>query len=222
MDLCRKFKPDNYEDFFKKYVDYANKHMDEPIIRRGLNIDGLFNMANQWRDESVKNGCDSNIDVGTFLYAGICHIIVETYDGWLRETALKTYLEGLGFKCFYPENRLDRIYGVDMLISVENEDKWFALQVKPISFVATTREDTIKDEVGLCMKHDKLKRDRSIDTYYVIYDNQKWLRRKDNGKYLFKVGELFDYSSDNIEATFRQKFTRDDLEKSTELTMFNT
>lgn len=222
MDLCRRLKPENYEDFFKKYTAYAEEHKNEHVSKRGLTIDEIYELADAWRNDSIEMGLDKDFDIAMFIYAALCHIIVETYDGWVREKAFRKYIEDAGFKCHYVENKLDRKYGVDMLISDTDAEKWFALQVKPISFVTSEREDTVKDKMALCKKHDKLKLDKSLDTYYVIYDGGKWLKRKDNGKFLFRVDELFGYDSNDVASSFRLRMTKDELKKRTELTTFNT
>lgn len=212
-NLYRKLNPENCEDFFKKYLEYAKTHKDLPINERGLTEEELVETAKSYYEKCNPYGFN------TFLYDMICHIIVETYNGQQMESQFIKYLERLGYSCTKFDGAVDAKYGLDIKVSNEknNNQKPFAVQIKPISFFISNRMDVERDRIRACYKYEDAKNELDIITYYAIYNRNKtngeitWL--KNNAGFSFKINELFQYDKNNIEGTFKRYTLTSNFEK---------
>ncbi len=203
-NLYRKLQPKDAEDFCGKYVKYAEQNKNLPISQRGLTIDELIDLSEKYKELSeskTKLSYDSSI----YLNDALCHIIIETWDGQQNERDFISYLEKLGYKCSKFDGSVDAKYGVD--IKVERGDgRISAIQIKPISFFKSNRNDVQNDRINLCLKYETALRDIGIKTYYAIYYKDKitgditWV--KNNGMYRFRINELFNYDPVDIRGTF--------------------
>ena len=202
--LFKILNPSSYDDFYNKYIQYASAHKDEKIMYRGLTYDELYATAQSYKKYCEDNGC-SAYDLELYFYKLVCHIIYETYQGQNKERQFIKYINSLGYKCGKFDDYLDTKYGMDL--KVENDNKAFAIQIKPISFFLGNALDLKRDQIDLCHKYEQALYDRGIKTFYAIYKiNNKgeiyWLRNKNGFK--FKIKELFDYDKNDIENTFKK------------------
>lgn len=211
--LRRKLLPSSYEDFFKKQIAYAENNKELPIAKRGLTRDELIENAKRYKNliESADHYINNDLDV--YLNDLLCHIIVETYDGGLRENEFINYLtKYLGVTCDNFEWDIDTKYGVDIKVEADNGTN-YAIQVKPISFFCPYRhrpknESLLTDWVGMVNKRDMMMENFGIDTVYAIYvlddktGDVTWIQKR-NGKLTFSLEELFNYDKNNIRRTIK-------------------
>lgn len=203
-NLYRKLKPESCEDFYKKYLEYAENNQTLPISQRGLTYDELSSLAERYK-KTVEDKTNLSYEISTYFYDALCHIIVETWDGQANERDFISYLKGLGYNCSKFDGAVDAKYGVD--IKVERGDgRVSAIQIKPISFFKSNRSDVQSDRINLCQKYEEALNDMGIKTYYAIYVKDRetgditWV--KNNGMYRFRIGELFNYDPSDIRGTF--------------------
>ena len=194
--LYRLLNPENYIDFYKKYIEYADKNSLLNIWKRGLTEEEIIKLAINYK-ELVEKNSNINKPFETYLYDAICHIIVETYDGQFQEKEFIEYLKEKGFNCTKFDSNIDTKYGVDIKVTTD-VNKVFAIQIKPISFFLSNRQDVINDRINLCIKYEKALKELNIKTYYAIYDKNKktneikWFKNKDNG-FKFRITDLLTY-----------------------------
>lgn len=205
-DLFRLHKPQSEEDFFKKYIAYAEEHKEElPIIKRGLTNDELLERATTYMTLANKSA-NTTFELDLYIKDMLCHLITETYDGKKCEMQFFNYLISCGYEPEFVCGELDSEYGVDILIG--KEDKSLAIQVKPISFFKSTRSDVCQDKAKLIRNNYKLLQKRGIKTVYAIYHKDKktneikWALNK-KGKFKFCLDELFTYNLSDIEGTLK-------------------
>jgi hypothetical protein len=205
--LYRKLKPSDPTDFYNKYIDYAQKNRSSSIKNRGLTYNELVKLAEKYR-EFVEEKMGITYDFETFFYDALCHIILETWDGQQNERDFKAYLKALGYECSEFKGSIDGEYGLDIKVT-RNDGKISAIQIKPISFFVSWRDDVQLDRINFCRKYEKALNDLGIKTYYAIYvkdkktDNVLWV--KNGNMFRFRINELFDYDPEDIEGTFTRK-----------------
>ena len=211
-NLYRKLKPNSCEDFFRKYVEYAKENVGMPISQRGLSEEELFDLARHYKETCEGRGTSVDASVDDYLNDALCHIIVETWDGQHTEQEFVDFLENTlpqGYKCSKFEGSMDAKYGVDIKVT-RSDGKVSAIQIKPVSFFMSNRPDVQKDRMKLCEKYVSTISDHSIKTYYAIYNQDKetgdvqWMVNTD-GRFRFKVDDLFGFDPSNIQGTFVRK-----------------
>lgn len=207
-ELYNKLSPTGYDDFYVKYLKYAKDNHHLSIKKRGIDYDKIVKESVRYKNMVFeKTGVDE--DVSTFFYDMVCHIIVETFDGKKKEEKFRSYLERLGYSTSIFEGEVDMFYGTDIKV-ICNDGTVFAVQIKPLSFFTSKRSDTMKDNAGLCRKYKKTLSEFGIETYYAIYDKNKWDNKtwwlhKSNGKLCFKINDLFEYDPNNIDGAYKRK-----------------
>lgn len=214
-NLYRKLNPKDCNDFYKKYVKYAECNRTLPISQRGLTYGELGLLAERYKMLSEEK-TNLSYDLSVYLNDALCHIIVETWDGQKNEREFTQYLEKLGYKCSKFEGSIDAKYGVD--IKVERGDGVVsAIQIKPISFFKSNRNDVQCDRIKLCLKYEDALKNLGIKTYYAIYIRDKetgdvmWV--KNNGMYRFRINELFNYEPSDVRGTFTRLTLSDEYDK---------
>lgn len=207
-DLFRLHKPKSEEDFFNKYITYAEAHKNTlPVIKRGLTNDELLERATTYMS-LANNSANTRFELDLYIKDMLCHLITETYDGKKYEMQFFNYLTSCGYEPEFVCGELDSEYGVDILI--DKNEKSLAIQVKPISFFKSTRSDVCQDKAKLIRNNYKLLQKRGIKTVYAIYHKDKktnevkWVVNK-KGKFKFCLDELFSYDIKNIEGTLKVK-----------------
>lgn len=211
-NLYRKLLPTSCEDFYEKYVRYAEENQQMPIRDRGLGETELRILAENYKAKSEQNGTPPIYDVETYLNDALCHIITETWDGQSNEREFMDFLENslpVEYKCSKFPGALDTKYGLDIKV-VRDDGKVSAIQIKPISFFKSNRPDVQADRISLCEKYIAAISDLSVKTYYAIYEKDKktgetrWLRNTD-GRFRFKIDHLFGFEPRDISGTFVRK-----------------
>ena len=131
------------------------------------------------------------------------------------ELSFMRFLESLGYECDFFEGNIDAKYGVDIKVTRKSDGKTSAIQIKPITFFKSKRNDVHKDRVNLIHMYYNFLKDYNLKTYYAIYLKDKdngnifWLKNGDG--FRFRLNEVFDYDVNNIDNTLRTKYLKDDF-----------
>lgn len=197
--LCRQLKPTSDEDFLKKYLDYAEEHKDLGIRYRGITKSELYNTAlNFFNDITNELGNKFETTFDECLDCLVCHIITETYTGYLAEEKIFNELINNGFTCENTtEYRQDSYYGIDFFTYVKGEK--FAVQVKPATFFYAKKGHVKKDRLSMIFKYERALEKYKVKTLYAIYDSTNTkcermirflIKDKNPKKMLFELEEL--------------------------------
>lgn len=213
-NLFQQIRPKNEEDFCTKYFQYAEEHKNLPISKRGLTYKEFVEMVNKYKSMAdAASGMEIPYD--TYFNDALCHVITETYDGKIAELDFIKILEKLGYKCDWFEGSIDAKYGVDIKITRESDNKVSAIQIKPIKFFRSRRNDVCEDRVKLVQKYYNFLKDYNCKTYYAIYRKDpkngclSWQKNGDG--FRFKLNELFEYDENNIANTLKTKHIYDNF-----------
>lgn len=189
--LFKTLSPDSYDDFFAKYVKYAEEHSDYPIQNRGLTEDELIKCSEKYK-ALAEEYCGDKFPVEDYLYDALCHIIVETFDGMGNERVALEYMKDLGINAEHASYLYDSEYGIDIVVK-DGDAILYGVQVKPETFLTSNRADVKRDRQLLVRKKDKALSD-GIKTYYMVYKKDSdgkllWLEQK-NGKFAWTFDAL--------------------------------
>lgn len=202
INLCEKLKPISHEDFERKYHEYAENNKILSVKERGLTKNELYELVKKYKEKSEKIDNTLSFIEKDYYDALICHIITETYDGYIRENNIYTYFNNVKhFNIVKSNYKDDSKKSIDFIIE-DKENKKFYIQIKPLSFFkAINRPDTFKDNQKLVKNYLNLKEKENIDLYLCIYvsDGYKteWLKNK-NGGICHKIEKIYK-NIENIE-----------------------
>ena len=219
MYLYNLLKPNDYEDFYNKILDYAESHKEIRVENRGLTYEELYHLAEEFKKETEENG-GINTGLNIYFYTLVCHLVIETFDGAKAEELLTDYFKENGADVSKVDPVIDTRYGLDL--DVKKDGTRFFVQVKPISFFLGKNLHTMKDKVKICVKREEVLEKYGINTYYAIYDIDKeecrirWVTNQ-KGKILFKIEELFAYDKDIIMNTDIEPFQEKDKDRINEM-----
>ena len=198
--LCRMHKPKSEEDFLDKYLKYAEKHKDMDIRQRGLTKNELLNTALNFFLEITEKVPEFGTSFDECLDCLVCHIITETYTGYLAEETAFKHLVDNGFTCENTSDyRQDSWYGIDFFTYVNGTK--YAVQVKPISFIIGKKQHIKNDRRELVLKYDRANYKYKVKTLYAIHESKiidgqricNFLIKDENEKkFLFTFDELFE------------------------------
>lgn len=190
QDIARNTEAKTYEDFFKFYLDFANTHIKEPIKYRGCTIEELEDVAYNWMMDS---GNTHNLELKTFYYGVIMHVIIETLMGKIKECEVMDSFRKCGYNIIESTSDEDADMGIDFKVSDGTRVKWL-VQVKPTSFVMGCKKDLINDRKFVYNKH-VLGNERypGVPYIYMFYNSKnggKWVYNTDGNSYFFKYEDL--------------------------------
>src|SRR5574344_1140118 len=128
-----------------------------------------------------------------FFYKYIKHVIIETFDGHMRELIIQKSLEEKGFKLVHGDKDEDSKLNIDFKVYKNNVLKYF-IQVKPHTcFYSNKNESLICDRKRFFLKQ----REGNVifpnvPYYYMIYDTNdgKWYKNKNNGRFVYLLDEI--------------------------------
>lgn len=189
--LYKILQPESYDDFFTKYVKYAEEHSDYPVQDRGLTEEELIKCSERYK-ALAEEYCGDKFPVEDYLYDALCHIIVETYDGMDSERVALEYIRGLGINAERASYLYDSDYGIDIIVK-DGDRISYGIQVKPETFLTSGRGDVKRDRALLVKKREKALSD-GIKTYYMVYKKGagkkiEWLERG-GGKFAWTFDAL--------------------------------
>lgn len=199
--LCRLHKPSSDKDFLDKYLQYAEEHKDLPIKHRGLTKIELYNDALKYFNEINETlGDKFTTTFEECLDCLVCHIITETYTGYLAEDIAFNRLVNNGFTCEHTTDYYqDSEYGIDFFTYIKGEK--YAVQVKPMKFLLSHKQHVKDDRRALAVKYELAYKKYKVKTLYVIHNTEInngerscEIMVKDNNekKFLFTFDELFE------------------------------
>ena len=202
--LYRSLNPIDCKDFYEKYIHNAEEYHNQSVWKRGLTYGELLTLAQNYRTD-VEKKIGITYDLEEFFYDALSHIIIETWEGQQNERDFKQYLKGLGYECSDFDGHNDGKYGLDIKVT-RDDGKVSGIQIKPITFFKSWRDDVQKDRINLCRKYEMALNDMGIKTYYAIYEKDEksnkvsWVKNGD--MFRFRINELFSYDPEDIEGTF--------------------
>lgn len=212
--LYKTLKPENYQDFFDKYLasatgksldinkDYHNRWDLKKDAHSGRTLEDLISLA-----KFYKKLCHHvNYPIEDFFDDLVNHIIIETYDGHRSERELGDIFRSKGCEVEESDGDFDSKFGVDLI--VKTKTKAYYIQVKPFSTFSK-----VKPHEGL--RNDRInffEKQRLLDNYlgehneiiYMLYDKAHmdktgeilWKCKGDKVK--FSLRELTDEKGNTI------------------------
>lgn len=194
--LFKELKPENYQDFFNKYLeyntigvkslnpneDYKDKWCLKKCEKCGRTLEDLIAIARYY-----KKLCP-NVDypLEDFFDDLVNHIIIETYDGHQAERCLKNFLISKDFNVEETDGDFDANFGVDLIVKKNNQKKY--IQVKPIStFIGNNNDGLIKDRINFFKKQQKLDAflNEHNEIIYMLY-NKNLMDKTNKIEFYFK------------------------------------
>lgn len=211
--LYKKLKPDSYQDFYNKYINYTSPNKTKSLMKDeyyGRTIDDLLNLANEY-----KYLCnDNSLTIDEFFDDIVNHVIIETFDGHIAESYITNILEKKGFTVINSDGRLDAVLGVDLIVKWKEKIISF-LQIKPITtFLGDKNKSLIDDRINFYGKQEKLNEYiktayknciiKNANIEYMLYDKStydnenklKWYYK--NNRSRFSLNELCDKKGKSI------------------------
>ena len=214
MRIFERLEPTSYEDAFKKYTE-SGYDTNFDSLNRGRTKEEIVAIAKKWMEECP----DSKLSLVDFYDAMILHIVVETYDGYLREKQVKDALKQVGADIETVSGDEDVKMAID--VKAELNGNTFLIQVKPISFFVggMTNKPLNDDRKALSRKERRAREKYGANTYfrYLLYDSfdtGEWIVNEEKGKCSFSYDELLDNFA-------RPKKNYETLKKHTSKTLFN-
>ncbi|KAA6341300.1 hypothetical protein EZS27_010887 [termite gut metagenome] len=200
--LYDKLKPTSYEDFLRKYI-FDGENKPYPLEDDGFygkSIDEIYTLAEYYRYLSN----DYTIPLEDYLDDLINHIIIETYDGHVRENYIKKCFEDTGYCVESINGDEDSIFGIDMKV-YKNKKLTYLIQIKP--YTAFYKSPKINDALIIDRKRwfkkerEALNKYSEVDYYYILYMNKgggktNWVSKDDS--FLFKINELSSLNGDGL------------------------
>ena len=214
MRIFERLEPVSYEDAFEKYTN-SGYDTNFDSLNRGRTKEELVAIAKRWMEECP----DSMLSLADFYDALILHIIVETYDGDVREKQVKDSLRQAGATIESVSGDEDSRMAID--IKAELNGNTFLVQVKPVSFFVggMTNKSLNDDRKALYKKERRAREKYGANTYfrYLLYDSfetGEWIVNTDKNKCSFSYDELLDDFG-------RPKKSYETLKKHTSNKLFN-
>ena len=211
-NLYRKICPETCREFFEGYFKYAEQNITLDICDRGLTTSEFIKMCLQYKEVAERN-TKERFPIETYIYAMLCHIIVETFEGQKKEEDFKKYLESLGCECISYDGKIDARYSID--IKAVKKGKEQAIQIKPISFFLSNAYDTVQDKLKMQKNYHEVLEKFGIETFYAVYSIDedtreiKWLK---NGKrFVFTLKDLLNEDNTFKSPDFFRECTQDFL-----------
>ena len=211
--LYTQLKPTSYQDFFNKYLQCADESFNMEKLKgdeeKGRSLDALWAIANRYY-ENVTNQ-RLNVSVEECFDDLVNHIIIETFDGHIAENIVKDKINNYSkYKATSTHGDIDAEYGVDIIVTDENNEIKHCIQVKPIStFAGNNNPSLMKDRRNFFDKQKKLDEaiGRHIPIEYMVYNkNYHFLER--NKRHRFNLNELCNTNGNVVGNLFKEKFVQ--------------
>lgn len=214
MRIFERLAPESYEDAFEKYTN-SGYDTDFDSLNRGRTKEELIAIAKKWMEECP----DSMLSLEDFYDGLILHIVVETYDGYVREKQVKDALKQAGATIETVTGDEDSRMAID--IKAELNGNTFLVQVKPVSFfIGGMSNKALNDDRKALSKKERRAREKyGTNTYfrYLLYDSfntGEWIVNTSCNKCSFSYDELLDDFG-------RPKKSYETLKKNTSKILFN-
>lgn len=212
--LCRQLKPTSDEDFLNKYLKFAEEHSNMEISQRGLTKQELLETALDFFLTIVQEVPTFPTIFDECIDCLVCHIITETYTGYMAEETVFNELVKNGFTCENTTDyRQDSYYGIDFFTYVDGVK--YAVQVKPMKFFTSKQGHVQKDRLAMVFKYDRALNKYKVKTLYAIHNSEingkertceLVIKNGNRKKFLFTLEELI-----SVKAEFPKNCTMFDL-----------
>lgn len=151
----------SYQNFGGYYL--KNTKTIDTLKKLAIHLQKLY--KNITEDEKILN-LDNILDLI------IMHGVVETYNGGMIELNIESYLKKRNRYCEKDES-LDRLYGIDIITESRDKSHKVGIQIKPISFFLSQKQDVIIDRKKAFTCFDNLLNSDNPfnikELYFVIY-----------------------------------------------------
>lgn len=203
IDTCNKVMPRNAEDYYNRAGEYCDKMTKENMER----------IAAMWR-----NSCnEKKLPLSVFYDGVVCHTIVETYNGYKKESTILNMLENSGFTVSYDAYD-DSMCGIDM--TATKGDKKYFFQVKTVSYLFGHAYDCIADRKKIFTEYipnQYKKYGGKIPYYWMFYDRvtDKWIWNPFNNSFKWNIEEILDTTSPSckLKDEYVKYFKEDEFKK---------
>lgn len=207
-NLFQRLKPLSYYDFYVKYTKDGEETISaRPTFRYyGRTEKEIEEIAIQYR-----NACnDFTFSLEDYIKNIYMHVIIETFDGQIKEQEVGQILSNLGYTYTKPIGDEDSKLGIDFKVFKDNI-LTFVIQVKPISFfTGIHNQSLIEDRLNAFTKVRNVLKLYNVPTYFMIYrinteGNVEWLI--ENSKLCFTLERLINKTNghpNNIEPNFKK------------------
>ena len=201
ITLCEKLKPISCEDFEIKYHEYAQNNINLPIKERGLTKEELITTVKKFKEKCETADKSLTYDEKIYYDTLICHIITETYYGYLREQLLMNYINNIGLQIKKSSYKEDAKKSIDFIVN--NNDEEYYIQVKPLSFFKGLHyTDTYRDNQKMVDNAIYLSDKENKKFYVCIYEIDekngvvKWV--KNDNKICHEINQIYNLTESNI------------------------
>lgn len=190
-NLFQRLRPVNYYDFYLKYTKDGEDtvHNRQEFKYYGRTEEEIEEVAKKYMAECG----NTSYTIEEFIKNVYMHVIIETFDGQIKEQDVNQLLVNMGYTYEKPEKNEDSRFGIDFKVYKDCKLA-FVLQIKPISFfLGRHNRSLIEDRIGAFEKQSLVLNKFNVPTYYMVYkadDNGKvgWLT--ENGKLCFELKRL--------------------------------
>lgn len=176
-----------FEEFIQSNTDITYENFYYFYIMNIRNIDEIKDIANQYYIE-INSPLSTTIE--ECIKIVILHAVIETYDGKKYEKDFIQFLKSNDFEIKNIPYDDDFLRGID-IFSIKNEQQYL-IQIKPISFFISNREDCIRDRIDATNKRKKAL-EKYPNSHYIfsIYNkkNGQWASTP-SGKISWNIDRL--------------------------------
>lgn len=182
MYLLNKYNPQSLEDFYNKYTHDTDE--DTPPRYRGRSEGEIMEIAQNYKDK-----CDDDTPIEDYVKNTLLHLIVETWDGYIREKQFADYAEKKGYTVRKSNTEDDAKLSIDFILSKDEKDVAM-IQVKPLSYFIGNENESLKfDRKQAIIKCDKAEAKYQLPMLYVLYNHNDFERSK-SGKITNRLKNL--------------------------------
>lgn len=209
-DLYRLLKPKDSYDFLVKQLKYAEDNKNKlPRTKRGPTRQEWIEEAIEWKKDSEAQDPSLNFDADVYLYALLCHGVVETCIGQEKEALFEKLMTIRGFGNKKLEGKMDAREHVDFVSYNIVEDSY--IQIKPITFLKGLAPHLIEARAEHVITSKKHWRVDKVPYYFAFYDktyktDDLTLYADEKGNFLFTEEQLFSYDENDIFGTIKVKY----------------
>lgn len=190
-NLFQRLHPTDYYDFYVKYTKDGEEtvHNRSEFKYYGRTEEEIEKVAKKYMSECGK----TSYTLDEFIMNVYMHVIIETFDGQIKEQEVCQLLVNMGYTYERPEKNEDSRFGIDFKVFKGDELK-FILQIKPISFfTGIYNRSLILDRINAFEKQSLVLERYKVPTYYMVYkaDNDGqvgWL--SEHGNMCFELKRL--------------------------------
>lgn len=204
VKTCRLLCPSSSEDF------YLNGHKENPKMA----FEHIEKLAIEYRSYVKRE----DLPLQLFYDIIVCHNFVETYNGHIKELEVIRALTKAEFKILNSTDEDDWKYGADII--AEKNGIIYFIQVKPISFLFSIKDDCVRDRKKVFSQFipEQINRNNGVKMPFLWlfydYETKEWFFNEKNKSFKFDIEKVLDKDSyfcavkDDYKEVFNNKSNR--------------